>query len=89
MSLDAREIAKLRRIIAISEKLIVTSLKPKRGQPSKNSNGALRAAKKRMRRTGQELVEFRKTLKAELKKGIRVADIAKRHGISTAYIYQL
>jgi len=90
MPLDAREIARLRRIIAISEKLIATSPRLKRGRPSFNSpNGIKKISSKRTRRTGKELMEFRKELRAELKKGTSVAAIAKKHGVSTAYVYQL
>jgi len=39
--------------------------------------------------TGRELAQFRKMLKAERKKGIPVAEMARKHGISTAYIYLL
>jgi hypothetical protein len=42
-----------------------------------------------MRRAGKELVAFRKMLKAERKKGVRVEELAEKHGVSTAYIYQL
>lgn len=44
---------------------------------------------KRIRRTGKELVDFRKKLKAERKKGTPVAEIAKANGVSAAYVYQL
>jgi hypothetical protein len=90
MTLDPRQIAKLRRIISISEKLISVSGKPKRGRPaSKNGNGALRSARRRTRRTGKDLTNFRKILLTERKKGTAVAKIAKRHGITPSYIYQL
>ena len=90
MSLDVREIARLRRIIAISENLIASSPRPKRGRPaSKSDNGNLRPASRRIRRSGKGLAEFRKMLKTERRKGIPVAQIAKKHGISAAYVYQL
>jgi hypothetical protein len=74
------EISKLYRIIALAEKLISASPKPKRGRPVKG---------KRKRRTGKELVQFRKMLKAERKKGVSVAEFACTHGISSAYIRTL
>lgn len=90
MGLDAREIAKLRRIIAISEKLISINNNSKRRRAVLTpSYSASRLTKKRIRRTGKDLMEFRSTIKAELKRGRSVAQIAKRHGISTSYIYQL
>jgi hypothetical protein len=90
MTLNANEVAKLRRIIAISEKLIAVSRKPKRGRrASTNGKGTAKSVSKRIRRTGRDLIDFRKALKAELKAGMPVAKIAKKHGISTAYVYQL
>jgi hypothetical protein len=94
LALYAQEIAKLRRIIAIAEKLIVEHPKPMRGRPSsKNGNGKPAAKKpakgKRIRRTGKKLVQFRRMLKAERRKGVSVAVLARKHHISAAYIYQL
>jgi hypothetical protein len=44
---------------------------------------------KRVRRSGKDLAAFRKMLIAERKKGVPVADLARKHNISSAYIYQL
>jgi DNA invertase Pin-like site-specific DNA recombinase len=88
VALNAQDTSKLRRIIALAEKLIEKAPKAKRGRPPlQNGNGA--ANGKRVRRTGKELVQFRKMLKAERKKGISVAELARRHGVSAAYIYSL
>ncbi len=84
--LDAGEILKLRRIVAIAEKLMAQSRTKKQNRsntPTKSANG------KRVRRTGNELAQFRKMLRSQRKKGIPVAELARRHGISTAYIYML
>ena len=92
MALDAKEITKLRRIIALAEKLIEESPQPKRGRPAlSNGNGAAKkkASGKRTRRAGKELAQFRRMLKAERKKGVSVAELARQHGISPAYIYLL
>ena len=83
MSLSAPELTKLRRIISLAEKLIAASPKPKRGRPA---NGK---AAKRVRRSGKELTQFRRMLKGERKRGVSVADLARKHAISTAYIYTL
>jgi hypothetical protein len=61
--LDAREIAKLCRIIAISEKLIAFSARPKRGRPASTIQKSVTKLRKRIRRTGGELIEFRRMLK--------------------------
>jgi hypothetical protein len=44
---------------------------------------------KRIRRTGEELRQFRKMLKAQRKKGVPVAELSRKHGVSSAYIYML
>ena len=92
MTLHAKEFAKLRRIIALADKLIAESPKPKRGRrAAKGGNGSVAKRKngKRIRRTGTDLIQFRKMLKSKLKGGISVADLAREQGISSAYIYQL
>ena len=88
MPLSAKEISQLRKITAIAEKLIADSPAPRRGRPAKPvAEGSKRT--KRLRRSGKELTAFRKMLLAERKKGTPVAELARRHGISAAYIYQL
>lgn len=44
---------------------------------------------KRTRRSGAELIAFREMLAAERSSGIPVVELAKKHGVSPAYIYQL
>jgi hypothetical protein len=88
MPLSTKEIAQLRKLISIAEKLIAENPAPKRGRPAKQSSESATRSK-RLRRTGKELVAFRKMLLAERKKGTPVAELASKHGISAAYIYQL
>ena len=87
MALTPQELSKLNRIIKLVEKLIHNGS----NGLAKGRNGKLQRAKSssRIRRTGRELVQFRKMLKAERKKGIPVAEMARKHRISTAYIYLL
>ena len=82
MQLSKHDISKLKKIIALAEKMISSSAKgsPKAKPSSKG---------KRIRRSGKELVAFRKMLKAQRKKGASVAEMARKHGVSTAYIYTL
>lgn len=89
MSLSTREIDRLRQIIKIAEQLIAKAEVVK--GPVKKDAAKLSAAPKgkRSRRSGKELVAFRKMLKTERKRGVAVAELAKTHGISSAYIYQL
>jgi hypothetical protein len=90
LALYANEISKLRRIINLAEQMIAENPKSRRGRPPNDRIAAKPAAgKKRIRRTGEGLVKFRKMLKAERKKGVPVAELARKHGISSAYIYLL
>ena len=91
MTLNPQELAKLRRIISIANRIIAASPKPKRGRPAlSNTNGSGgKQSVRRTRRTGNALIAFRKMLKAERKKGVSVAELARKHRISTAYIYML
>ncbi len=82
MQLSKHDISKLKKIVALAEAMISSAAeRSARGKPSSKA--------KRIRRTGKELVAFRKMLKAERKKGVSVADLAKKHVISKAYIYTL
>ena len=71
----------------LAEKLIEKS--SRRSANGRNGNAQRANGSTRKRRTGRELAQFRKMLKAERKKGIPVAEMARKHGISTAYIYLL
>ena len=83
MALNSHDISKLNRIIALAEKLIANGSKSSRGTGGSKKPG------RRIRRTGKQLVQFRQMLKAERKKGVPVAQLARKHGISSAYIYML
>ena len=83
MELSKRDVAKLEKII-VSLQMIISEAS-KRSASGKNVS----VKAKRVRRTGKELVAFRKMLKSERKKGASVASLAKKHGISSAYIYSL
>ena len=82
MPLNKHDLSKLKKIIALAEKLMASSAE-KTAKPKSATKT------RRIRRSGKELVAFRKMLKAERKKGASVADLANTHGVSTAYIYSL
>jgi len=84
MSLTAKETAQLRKIIALAESLLTNADKPSAG---KNSGG--KSAANGRRRTGKELESFRKMLKQERKSGASVSALAKKHGVTPSYIYQI
>lgn len=85
MSLSPNEITKLKKLISLAQELLATA------EPTKKSaiKGTKLETGKRTRRSGKELVAFRKMLKAERKKGVPVEKLAQMHGISTTYIYTL
>lgn len=86
MTLSAREISQLRQIVSIAEKLIAAAdgRKPAGVRSKKPAISATRR-----RRSGKELAAFRKLLKSERKRGVPVAELAREHGISPAYIYMI
>jgi hypothetical protein len=85
------QITKLQTLIRLAQELLseaqADGASPVSGKSAFQGKGA--PAIKRGRRTGKELLAFRKMLKAERKKGIPVTELAYKHGISTAYIYGL
>jgi hypothetical protein len=92
--LSIREIDMLRQIISLAGALIANAHPDAGRSVSKQGGKALSAsqlapAAKRRRRSGKELADFRKMLIAERKRGVPVAELAEKHGISAAYIYQL
>ncbi len=84
MSLTNKEITELKKIVARANELIAKANGSEMVRPS-----ARRSASVRTRRTGKDLVAFRRMLKAERKAGVPVAQIAKKHGVTPSYIYQI
>ena len=77
--------AQLRKISSILEQL--AEALEKQGQIATSGNG--RSSAMRTRRSKREVAALKKMLKAERKAGIPVAELAEKHGVSTAYIYML
>ena len=86
MSLSAKEITQLKKLISIAEQLIKQS---SAAEASTKKSSRASGAVKRVRRAGKELVAFRKKIIAERKKGVSVAELTHTHGVSKAYIYKL
>ncbi len=82
MPLTTKEVAQLKKIIAAAEQLIA-------GAGTDARAGAARAGKSGRRRSGKDLENFRKMLKQERKAGTSVAALAKKHGVTPSYIYQI
>jgi transposase-like protein len=75
--LSKKQIRSLEKVISIATELL-------------NSPEAIAvASSNRKRRSGKDLVEFRKKLIEARTKGASVAELAKEHGVSPAYVYQL
>lgn len=79
MSLTTKEAAQLRKIITLAEGLLADAGKITSG---KSAGGG-------RRRSGKELEAFRKMLKQERKSGASVSALAKKHGVTPSYIYQI
>lgn len=83
MSLTAKEVSELKKIVARLKVLMAKA----EGKTVKST--ARRSTSVRTRRTGKDLVSFRRMLKAERKAGVPVAQLAKKHGVTPSYIYQI
>jgi DNA invertase Pin-like site-specific DNA recombinase len=86
MSLTNKEMTELKKIVARAKELIV---KAQGNEKATAKTFARRTITSARRRTGKELEAFRRMLKAERKAGVPVAQIAKKNGITPAYIYQM
>jgi hypothetical protein len=76
MQLTGNQLARLNRIINLAERPIKENDKG----PGKRTHLSMTTkTRKRIRRTGQEWVNFRKMLKNERRKGIPVAELARKH----------
>jgi Mor family transcriptional regulator len=88
MNLSKRQISQLLNIIETAQAILAAASDATQTRKSKvSSTGS--SPKTTTRRSGKDLVAFRKALVAERKSGVPVAEIAKRHKVSTSYIYQL
>jgi hypothetical protein len=88
MAFKKQQIATLRRILKLTDRLITETEKLQRDH-SLNGAALNGAGRKRIRRSGKALVQFRRMLKVQRKKGVPVAELARKHRVSTAYIYTL
>ena len=79
------------RVTSIARKLrkIAASLEELAAALESMPAGNGKSVSTRTRRSKKEAIALKKLLKAERKAGVPVAELAKKHGISTAYIYML
>jgi hypothetical protein len=86
MSLTPQQLAQLQKLVSIAEKLIADG----KGKEAKGAKPARKVAdKSRLRRSGKDLDKFRRLLKEERRRGVPVAELARKHGVSASYIYQV
>jgi hypothetical protein len=87
MNLSKRQIIQLQKLIETAQAILAEAKVAPIRKSNVSSNGS--GSKLTTRRSGKELVAFKKTLRAERKSGVPVAKLAERHRVSTSYIYQL
>lgn len=85
MALTNKEMKELATLLRRAQELLGKATSSQNGKSSARSE----TAATRIRRSGKDLIAFRKAIRAERKAGVPVAKIAEKHGISPAYIYQL
>ena len=85
MQMSKKQVGRLLQIIETAQQILAEASRESGLEPSAKAGG--RDAGKR--RVGKELLEFKKMIKAERKGGTSVADIARKHGVTPSYIYQL
>jgi len=83
MSLTVKEVSELKKIVARVKELMA------KAEGKSVTPTARRSTSVRVRRSGKDLVTFRRMLKAERKAGVPVAQLAKKHGVTPSYIYQI
>jgi hypothetical protein len=88
MALSKHQVSQLQKIVETVQAILAEEKQSLRGRKH-GAASRLPAGKTPSRRSGKELLAFRKVLRAERKNGVPVAEIAKRHKISKSYIYQL
>jgi transposase-like protein len=88
MALSSREIAELRKIISIAQKLLAKATTEPKGGRTKIARSTTNTSHS-SRRRGRDLAAFRKAIVAERKRGVPVVEIARKHGITPSYIYQI
>ena len=84
MALTNKEVKELGLLLKRAQDLLNKATSSQNGKSSTRS-----VVSTRIRRSGKDLIAFRKAIRAERKAGVPVAKIAQKHGISPAYIYQL
>ncbi len=80
-----RQIARLRKIVAMAQDL----LKQAEANPTLPASAQRGGKSGRTRRTAVDAEKMRADVLAKRKKGVPAAELAKKYGVSTAYIYMI
>lgn len=87
-ALSSREVTELRKIVSIAQKLLAKAMSEQKSGRTEAVRSATKSPRS-SRRKGKELTAFRKAVLSERKRGIPVVEIARKHGITPNYIYQI
>jgi hypothetical protein len=87
MARPSKHVAQLRKIITSLETLVRSMEAQQEVHSANGKNG--KASGSRIRRSKNEVLALKKLLKSERKAGVPVAELAAKHGVSSAYIYML
>ena len=89
MTLTKRQVSKLNKIIGtVQDILNLAEKSASRAGPAPKA-ARFSGKQKRSRRSGAEAVKMRAEILAKRAKGVPVAKLAGKYGVSTAYIYMI
>lgn len=83
MQLTKKQISQLIKILETTQQILADASREVPSAGSREDGGV------RTRRTGKDLVAFKKAVKAERKAGATVAELARKYGVTPSYLYQL
>lgn len=82
MQLSKKQISQLIKILETTQQILADANRAPAAGPREQAGV-------RTRRTGKDLVAFKKAVKAERKAGASVAELAQKYGVTPSYLYQL
>lgn len=83
MQLSKKQISQLIKILETTQQILADASRERPSSGTREQTGT------RTRRTGKDLVAFKKAIKAERKAGASVADLSRKYGVTPSYLYQL
>lgn len=89
MSLTKRQLSKLNKIVEMAQELLASAGTDTTNSTKGNTSAGGRSGKVRRRRSSAEAEKMRADILAKRAKGVSAASLAKKYGVSTAYIYMI